>query len=145
MSNADALHWYYAFQRDQRGEPTLQLNTIPGFGDTRHSHRQIMTLNETHIFGSNLVNEARFGFNRINITFEPNAKLNPIDYGINDGVTTAIGIPQITDRRPRPELRRAVELPAGPHRHELRVFRHAPAICAGASRDQVRRRVPPRS
>jgi hypothetical protein len=96
VSNADALHWYYAFQRDLRGEPTLQLNTIPGFGDTRQSHRQIMTLNETHIFGSNLVNEARFGFNRINITFEPNAKLNPADYGINDGVTTAIGIPQIT-------------------------------------------------
>ena len=96
VSDRDALHWYYAFQRDRRGEPTLQLNTIPGFGDTRQSHRQIMTVNETHIFGSNFVNEARFGFNRIHITFEPNAKLNPADYGINDGVTTAIGIPQIT-------------------------------------------------
>jgi hypothetical protein len=96
VNNADAVHWYYAWQRDQRGEPTLQLNTIPGFGDTRHSHRQIMTLNETHIFRSNLVNEARFGFNRIDITFDPNTKLNPLDYGINDGVTTAIGIPQIT-------------------------------------------------
>jgi hypothetical protein len=96
VSNADAVHWYYAWQRDQRGEPTLQLNTIPGFGDTRHSHRQIMTLNETHVFGSNLVNEARFGFNRIDISFDPNAKLNPTDYGINNGVTTAIGIPQIT-------------------------------------------------
>jgi hypothetical protein len=96
VSDADTLHWYYAFQRDLRGEPTLQLNTIPGFGDTRHSHRQIMTLNETHVFGSHLVNEARFGFNRIDITFEPNAKLNPLDYGINDGVTSAIGIPQIT-------------------------------------------------
>jgi carboxypeptidase family protein/TonB-dependent receptor-like protein len=96
VSNADAVHGYYAFQRDRRGEPTLQLNTIPGFGDTRQSHRQIMTLNETHIFGSSLVNEARFGFNRINITFEPNAQLNPTDYGINDGVSSAIGIPQIT-------------------------------------------------
>jgi hypothetical protein len=96
VSTADAVHWYYAWQRDQRGEPTLQLNTIPGFGDTRHSHRQIMTLNETHIFGSRFVNEARFGFNRIDITFDPNAKLNPTDYGINDGVTTAIGLPQIT-------------------------------------------------
>ena len=96
ISNADALHGYYAFQRDIRVEPTLQLNTIPGFGDTRHSHRQIMTLNETHILGANFVNEARFGFNRIAITFEPNAKLNPVDYGINNGVTTPIGIPQIT-------------------------------------------------
>ena len=96
LGGADALHGYYAFQRDRRGEPTLQLNTIPGFGDTRQSHRQIMTLNETHVFGSALANEARFGFNRIGITFEPNARLNPIDYGINDGVTAAIGIPQIT-------------------------------------------------
>jgi hypothetical protein len=95
VSNADAVHWYYAWQRDQRGEPTLQGNTVPGFGDTRHSHRQIMTLNETHIFRSNLVNEARFGFNRIDITFDPNTKLNPTDYGINDGVSTPIGIPQI--------------------------------------------------
>ena len=96
VGNSDALHWYYAFQKDLRGEPTLQANTIPGFGDTRQSHRQIMTLNETHIFGSTLANEARFGFNRINITFEPNAKLNPLDYGINNGVTSAIGLPQIT-------------------------------------------------
>jgi Carboxypeptidase regulatory-like domain/TonB dependent receptor len=96
VNNTDSVHWYYAWQRDQRGEPTLQLNTVPGFGDTRHSHRQIMTLNETHIFGSTLVNEARFGFNRIDISFDPNAKLNPLDYGISDGVTTAIGIPQIT-------------------------------------------------
>jgi hypothetical protein len=80
-----------AFQRDRRGEPTLQGNTIPGFGDTRHSHRQVMTLNETHVFGSNLVNEARFGFNRIDITFEPNLKVNPTDLGINIGVTSAIG------------------------------------------------------
>ena len=96
VNNADALHLYYAFQRDIRIEPTLSLNTISGFGDTRHSHRQIMTLNQTHIFRSNLVNEARFGYNRIAITFDPNATLNPLDYGINDGVTTAIGLPQIT-------------------------------------------------
>ncbi len=91
----DLLHGYYAFQRDLRGEPTLQGNTIPGFGDTRHSHRQIMTLNETHVFGPSFVNEARFGFNRINITFQPNTPLNPVDLGINVGVTSAIGLPQI--------------------------------------------------
>jgi hypothetical protein len=97
IRNQDALHGYYAWQRDQRGEPTLQyqLAPIPGFGDTRKSHRQIGTINETHIFGSNLVNEARFGFNRINITFTPNAQLNPVDYGIQVGVTNAIGIPQL--------------------------------------------------
>ena len=96
FSSNDRLHGYYAFQRDQRGEPNLQGNNIPGFGDTRKSHRQIFTLNETHTFGSNLVNEARFGFNRIHITFSPNAKLNPLDFGIRNGVTEAIGLPQIS-------------------------------------------------
>ena len=91
----DRLHGYYAFQRDQRGEPTLQGNNVPGFGDTRQSHRQIFTLNETHTFGPALVNEARFGFNRIHITFSPNAKLNPLDFGIKDGVTEPLGLPQI--------------------------------------------------
>jgi hypothetical protein len=93
--SSDMLHGYYAFQRDLRQEPTLQQNTIPGFGDTRHSHRQIGTFNETHVFSQRLVNEARFGFNRINITFEPNLKVNPADLGIRNGVTTAIGLPQI--------------------------------------------------
>ncbi|MDT7807696.1 MAG: hypothetical protein QOJ70_1509 [Acidobacteriota bacterium] len=92
----DRLHAYYAFQRDLRGEPNLQSNSVPGFGDTRQSHRQIFTLNETHTFGPTVVNEARFGFNRIHITFTPNALLNPTDFGINDGINQSIGIPQIT-------------------------------------------------
>lgn len=91
----DRLHGYYAFQRDLRGEPSLQGNNIPGFGDTRKSSRQIYTLNETHIFNTNVVNEARFGFNRINILFSPNAKLNPLDFDIQNGVTDPIGLPQI--------------------------------------------------
>jgi hypothetical protein len=95
ISSKDAVHGYYAFQHDFRGEPNLQLNTIPGFGDTRQSHRQILTLNETHTFSSSLVNEARFGFNRIFITFTPNNELNPADFGINEGVNQSIGLPQI--------------------------------------------------
>jgi Carboxypeptidase regulatory-like domain/TonB dependent receptor len=95
LTTDDRLHGYYAFQRDMRGEPNLQGNTIPSFGDTRQSHRQIMTLNETHTFGANLVNEVRFGFNRINITFTPNALINPTDLGINDGINQPIGLPQI--------------------------------------------------
>ncbi|HJP94084.1 MAG TPA: TonB-dependent receptor [Pyrinomonadaceae bacterium] len=91
----DRLHGYYAFQKDLRGEPNLQGNTLPGFGDTRQSHRQIFTLNETHIFGPNLTNEARFGFNRINITFTPNLQVNPTDFNINEGVNQDLGLPQI--------------------------------------------------
>src|SRR5262249_31557600 len=32
----------------------------------------------------------------IKIDFTPNAELNPVDYGINNGVTAPIGIPQIS-------------------------------------------------
>lgn len=92
----DRLHVYYAFQRDKRGEPNLQGNTLPGFGDTRQSTRQIFTLNETHIFGPNLTNEARLGFNRINITFTPNLQVNPRDFDIFNGVNDDIGLPQIS-------------------------------------------------
>ena len=95
LGTNDRLHGDYAFQRDFRGEPTLQGNTIPNFGDTRQSHRQVFTLNETHTFGPALVNEARFGFNRINITFTPNASLNPAEFLINNGVKEPIGLPQI--------------------------------------------------
>ncbi len=96
LSPNDTLHAYYAFQKDLRGEPNLQGNTIPGFGDTRSSHRQIGTLNYTRIFSPSTVNEARFGYNRINITFAPNVTDNPQTYGINAGITSAVVLPQIT-------------------------------------------------
>jgi hypothetical protein len=91
----DRLNGYIAIQQDLRQEPTLQNNNIPGFGDTRQSRRQIFTLNETHVFAPNIVNELRLGYNRIHIVFAPNAALNPADYGMNVGVSTAIGLPQI--------------------------------------------------
>jgi outer membrane receptor protein involved in Fe transport len=96
LGSDDNLHGYYAFQRDFRGEPNLQGNTLPGFGDTRQSRRQIFTFNETHTFGPSLVNEARLGFNRIHITFTPNFQANPTDFLINNGVNQSIGLPQIS-------------------------------------------------
>jgi outer membrane receptor protein involved in Fe transport len=96
ISESDRLHAYYAVQRDFRGEPTLQGNSVPNFGDHRASRRQIFTLNETHTFGPSVVNEARFGFNRIHITFSPNALLNPLDFGINEGINDTIGLPQMS-------------------------------------------------
>jgi Carboxypeptidase regulatory-like domain/TonB dependent receptor-like, beta-barrel len=96
LGERDQLHGYYAIQRDLRGEPTLQGNTIPGFGDTRRSRRQIFTLNETRTFNSNIVNEARLGFNRISFNIKPNAQLNPADFGIVNGINQPIGLPQIT-------------------------------------------------
>ncbi len=73
FSEADRLHGYYVYQRDLRQEPTQGAN-IPGFGDIRQGHRQVLTLNESHVFNSHWVNEARLGANRIMITFDPNNK-----------------------------------------------------------------------
>ncbi len=96
FNTSDVLHGFYAFQADARIEPALQGDTVPGFGDHRDAHRQILTVNETHIFSSSFVNEARLGFNRISISFVPNTQLDPANYFIGDGVTTNLGLPQTT-------------------------------------------------
>lgn len=96
FSEKDQLHGFYAFQSDVRTEPNLQGNTIPGFGDHRQAHRQVATLNEVHTFNSKLVTESRIGANRINITFLPNTLIDPSTFGIGDGLTGPVGLPQIT-------------------------------------------------
>jgi hypothetical protein len=95
----DILHGFYAVQKDIRTEPNLQGNTVAGFGDHRQATRQILTINETHVFNSHLVNEARLGFNRIAIQFVPNSTLDPGTLGFNNypaGILPGGGIPQIT-------------------------------------------------
>ncbi len=95
FSERDRLHGYYALQQDKRQEPTLQGNTITGFGDTREARRQVFTLSETHVFSTHTVNDLRIGFNRLHITFAPNFTSPATDFGINLGVPT-VGIPQIS-------------------------------------------------
>jgi outer membrane receptor protein involved in Fe transport len=96
FSSTDAAHAFYAFQQDVRTEPALQGDTIPGWGDHRHAHRQIGTFSETHIFSPNVVNEARLGFNRIAIAFDPANLTNPTSVGMGDGLTGNVGLPQTT-------------------------------------------------
>jgi hypothetical protein len=97
IRNGDDFHVYYAFQRDLRTEPNAQGQTVPGYSDQRGGHRQIMTLNETHIFSSALVNEVRGGYNRINISFNPNTLVDTKAIGINVGQTqNPIALPSIT-------------------------------------------------
>jgi hypothetical protein len=95
----DTLHGFYANQHDIRTEPTTQGNTLPGFGDHRPGIRQILTINETHLFTPRLVNEFRAGFNRVNVKFINNFTTNPTTFGYNNypaGVTPTGGIPFIT-------------------------------------------------
>ena len=95
LSERDRLHGYYAVQRADTREPNRVGNTIPGFGHTSRALRQILTLNETHIFGSNVVNESRAGFNRFSSSSKPNAQLNPVEFGISNGISIPIGLPQV--------------------------------------------------
>src|SRR6185503_892280 len=92
----DRLHGYYSAYSTSLTEPNRNGNTVPGFGNTTDQLRQVFTLNETHIFGSTLVNELRFGFNRFSSATVPNAQLNPTEFGINHGITEPIGLPQIS-------------------------------------------------
>ena len=96
LGSNDSLHGFYAFQKDVRTEPALQGDTIPGWGDHRAAHRQVLTFNETHIFSPSLVNEARLGFNRISIAFNPANLTDPTSVGIGDGLSGPVGLPQMT-------------------------------------------------
>jgi len=95
LTSKDVIHGYIAIQQDARQEPNIQGNTLPGWGDVRTSRRQIGTVNYVHTFGPSLVNEARVGYNRIHIIFNPLQPLNPTDFDINNGITTTLALPQI--------------------------------------------------
>jgi len=95
LSANDQLHGYFALQQDARQEPNIQGNTLPGWGDIRTSRRQIGTFNWNHTFSPTLVNEARLGYNRIHIIFNPLQPLNPEDFNINNGITETLALPQI--------------------------------------------------
>ena len=96
LTQNDRLHGYYNIFRTEADEPNRNGNTIPGFGQTTWLHRQIFTLNETHIFGPAAVNEVRFGFNRYPGAVTTNAPLNPADFGILNGRNQPVGLPQIS-------------------------------------------------
>jgi hypothetical protein len=90
----DRLHAYYAIYQTEAIERRAG-STVPGFGNVTDVRRQIFTLNETHVFGPTLLNELRFGFNRWHSTNNPNTQVNPADFGIRNGITDPIGLPQI--------------------------------------------------
>jgi len=97
LNQANRLNVYYAIQQDFRHEPpSTDANSFPNEGDQRGGRRQLISINETWVISPTLVNEARLGANRIHIVFNPDLLANPVSYGINDGVTIPIGLPQIT-------------------------------------------------
>jgi len=87
FSDVDSLHGYYVYQRDLRKETGATGGAVlPGWGDTRDGHRQVLTINETHVFTSNVVNEGRLGANRIHLTFTPNNTVDPGSLGLGSAL-----------------------------------------------------------
>jgi len=99
LRQQDRLHVYYVVQKDLRQEPLFPvvLDTIPGFGDTRDGFRQLLTVSEDHTFNASLANTVRIGFNRIHLTFLPNALLDPAKFNMTlpAGSPVATGLPDI--------------------------------------------------
>ena len=76
-------------------EPTQLGINIPGFGLRRAITWTTLTVNETHMFGAGLLNEARLGRTRQDLGGFPANPLNPLDVGIVNGVDRPIGLPQM--------------------------------------------------
>jgi hypothetical protein len=82
FSSRDFLFVTFISNRDERTEPTLQLNNLVGFGDTRPAKRYLLSIGETHVFSPTLTNEFRAGMNRVRIDFLQEFQAQPQDYGI---------------------------------------------------------------
>ena len=83
---------------------------VSGFARSSRPHREIMSpgsaphrglrevcssVSATQVFGTTLLNEARFGRSRLDGGTFVASPLNPEDFGIRNGVTNAIGLPQM--------------------------------------------------
>jgi hypothetical protein len=96
LGDRDRLEAFIGSQWIETLEPTTAGNTIPGFGHVLDTSRGLLTINETRIIGDATVNEARVGLSSLEGTATPSATLNPADFGIGNGVTVPIGLPQIS-------------------------------------------------
>jgi hypothetical protein len=57
-------------------------NEVPGYGGDVTFHNRILSLSDSHIFNSHLVNEARFGFSRIHGISNPQEPFTNSQFGI---------------------------------------------------------------
>ncbi len=57
---------------------------IPGYGGNIDFHNRVVTLSDTHIFSPSMINEARFGFSRINGPSTPEEPFTNAKFGINN-------------------------------------------------------------
>ena len=92
---SDRIVAFFGRQQIRGAEPTSMGTSIPGFGARRSIWKSTLTVNYTHTHGSGLLNEARFGQTAQDGSTYPAVALNPVDFGIGNGVDRPIGLPQI--------------------------------------------------
>jgi outer membrane receptor protein involved in Fe transport len=95
IGSSGHLQGFFGRQELQATEPAAQGTTIPGFGFVRPNLRYILTLNETHVFGTGFLNEARAGRSSQDGSTYPANRLNPATFGIANGIDRELGLPQI--------------------------------------------------
>ena len=82
FSERDFVFGNFISNRDERTEPTLQGNNLPGFGDTRPAKRELLSLGYTHVLSPSVTNEFRAGLNRVLISFTQDDQADPSAFGI---------------------------------------------------------------
>lgn len=90
-------YWYIEPSNTNRDLPFTGA-TVPGFGDVSKFRTQQYTLNWNHTFGSTMVNEARFGYQRLNFNtaFPQNPTLpSSLGFAITPQNTAQAGLPRI--------------------------------------------------
>jgi hypothetical protein len=93
LGQRDRIEMFYGSQHVRAREPAAQGNSIPGWGQVSRPSGSTFTLSQMHVFGSS-VNEARFGRAHLTGGTFPANPLNPVNFGVGNGVTRPIGLPQ---------------------------------------------------
>ncbi len=83
ISPNDIIFGSFISNHDQRTEPTLQSNNLPGFGDFRPATRYLAALGYTHVFSPSVTNDFHAGINRVHISFNQSFLDDPSKYGIS--------------------------------------------------------------
>ena len=95
LGDRHRLQLFKGSQRLHAEEPAAQGNSIPGFGSVRSPSHGILTFTYEQVATRTAVNEVRVGRSRLDGGTLPAAQWDPSTFGISNGVTRPIGLPQI--------------------------------------------------
>jgi hypothetical protein len=85
FSPRDTLSGNWLIEDDSEvDDESFDGGSLPGFAQEETARTQIMSLTWNHTFGSNMINEARFGYNRLGFnTINPVTPVQPSSFGFS--------------------------------------------------------------